>query len=133
MSGGPLKKLLRDDGGATAVEFALVSSVFVSFVFGIFYTALMLFTNLSLNWAVQRAIRAASINPAVTQSTLASEVNGYLSSVGLPSATITYVVTGGTLPTAHLSASLAQSYTVPLIATFHITYAADAYVAQQAS
>jgi Flp pilus assembly protein TadG len=130
MNGNALKALSRDNSGAAAVEFALVSSAFISFVLGIFYLTLMLFTNLSLNWAVQRAIRAASINPAVSQSSLASEVNGYLTAMGLPAANVSYVVTGGSVPTAHISATLAQSYTVPLISTFNITFAADAYVAQ---
>jgi hypothetical protein len=90
----------------------------------------MLFTNLSVHWAVERAGRLAMINPAVTQTTVASAVNDYLVSIGLPSATVTYTVQAGVIPTAHINATLERSYTVPLVSTFDITYVADAYVTQ---
>jgi Flp pilus assembly protein TadG len=130
MTSGPLRRFVREESGAAAVEFALVSVAFLTLVFGIVYLGIMLFTDLSVHWAIDRAVRLATINPSVTQATLAAEVNGYLTSLGLPTATVTYSVVSGTVPTAHINATLAHSYTVPLISTFNITYVADAYVAQ---
>ena len=119
---------VRDDSGAVAVEFAIVSSIFISLLMGVTYLAIVLYTNLSLHWAVDRAIRTAMINPAVTQTAITSQVNGFLTGMGLPTATIAYSVSGAP-PTAHISATMTRSYTVPLISTFNINYAADAYVA----
>jgi Flp pilus assembly protein TadG len=130
MSAIKRRSLLRDDSGAAAVEFAIVSTVFFSLVSGVLYLGLMLFTNLSVHWAVERAGRLAMINPAVTQTAVASAVNDYLVSIGLPSATVTYTVQAGAIPTAHINATLERSYTVPLVSTFDITYVADAYVTQ---
>jgi Flp pilus assembly protein TadG len=124
-----LRKFTRDDRGTAAVEFAIISTAFISLLMGVIYLAIILFTNVSLHYAVERGIRLAMINPAVSQSDITTEVNGYLTSTGLPSATVSYSVSG-TPATAHISATLARTYTVPLISTFNITYAADAYAAQ---
>ena len=131
MNPGRLQGFLRDDRGAAAVEFAIVSSAFLSLVIGICYVGIMLFTNLSMHWAVEKAVRTAMLNPSVSQATLSSEVNSYLTSMGLPTATVTYSVgQQGTVPTGHINATLAQTYVVPLVSTFNITYVADAYIAQ---
>jgi len=44
----PIRIFSKDQSGATAVEFALVSSAFIALVLGICYVAIMLFNNLSL-------------------------------------------------------------------------------------
>jgi Flp pilus assembly protein TadG len=121
--------LARDEQGAAAVEFAIVSVAFFSFIFAIGYAGIMLFTDMALHWAVERSVRLAVIDSATTQTAIASEVNGFLTSLGIPAATVTYSVAAGTVPTAHINATLTQTYTVPLISTMNITYTADAYVA----
>src|SRR5262249_229331 len=127
----PRRSFLRDDSGAAAVEFAIVSTAFLSLVLGISYLGIMLFTNLSMHWAVEKAVRLAMLNPSVSLATLSAEVNNYLASVGLPTATVSYsIAQQGTIPTGHVSATMAQTYVVPLIGTFNLTYVADAYIAQ---
>ena len=115
-----------DESGAAAVEFALVSTAFLSMAIGLCYIGIMLFNNMSLQWAVEKAARVAEINTAATQSDIASAVNSYLASEGLPNATVTYssVVTGGAT-IATISASYSQSYTLPMISTFHINFSSN--------
>src|SRR5262245_46556414 len=89
-----LRNFARDHRGTAGVEFAIVSTAFITLLMGVTYLAIMLFTNVSLHYAVERGIRLASINPAVSQNAITSEVNGYLTSTGLPAATISYSVSG---------------------------------------
>ena len=120
------RRFIPDQDGAAAVEFALVSTAFLAMVIGLCYIGIMLFNNMSLQWAVEKAARVAEINSAATQSDIASAVNSYLSSVGLPNATVTYssTVSGG-VTTATIQASYNQSYTLPMVSTFHINFSSN--------
>jgi len=44
-----LSRFRGDTAGAAVVEFAIVANVFIAFVMGIVYVAIMLFNNASLN------------------------------------------------------------------------------------
>ena len=124
-------RFIREDTGATAVEFALVSSAFLALVLGVCYLGLILFNNMTLEWALTRAARLAEINKAVTVSDIAQAVNGYLASTGLPNATITYssTVSGG-LRSATIAAGFSRTYEVPMISTFNINFHSSITVPQ---
>lgn len=118
-----------DVSGATAVEFAIIANVFIAFVMVIAYFGIMLFNNASLDWAVDDAVRMAAIDPAADQTALAGAINARLSQFGLSNATVTYSVsTINSVQTGHIAASYVQSYSVPFISTFDITFSSDAYV-----
>lgn len=119
----------REESGAAAVEFALVSVAFLSFLFVIVYMAIILFANATLQWAVDKGSRIVAINPAATQGQVSTAINDYLASAGAPAASVTYNVTqSGAIRTGNISASFTKSYTVPLINTFTIDYSAIASV-----
>jgi Flp pilus assembly protein TadG len=125
------RRFSREQDGASAVEFALVSTAFISLLIGIWYLAIMLFNNMSLQWAISRAARMAEINKSVTKDAITQAVNSYLSGNGLPNATVTYSssVSGG-LRSATIGASFSQNYDVPLISTFHINFSSNITVPQ---
>ena len=91
----------------------------------------MLFNNMSLDWAVARAARLAEINNAVSQSDISQAINNYLSSIGLPAATVQYssTVVGG-IRTAYIAANYSQSYVLPMISTFNIAFSSNITVPQ---
>lgn len=126
-----LRRFLGAADGASAVEFALVSTAFISLVIGIWYIAIMLFNNMSLEWAMARAARIAEINKAATKTDIANAINAYLAGNGLPNATVTFssAVSGG-LRSATIGASYSQDYAVPMISTFHINFSANIVVPQ---
>lgn len=125
------KALQRDEAGATALEFALVSTAFIPLITGIAYLAIMLFNNLSLEWAVTKAARIAEINKAATQSDVSQAINSYLASMNLPTATVAYSssVSGG-VRTANISATYTQTYVVPMISSFTINFNSNITVPQ---
>lgn len=119
----------RNISGATVVEFAIIANVFICFIFGIAYVGIMLFDNASLNWAVDDAVRIATINPDADQTLIADTINTRLSKFGLSDASVTYTVsTINSIQTAHILATYAQSYTIPFVKTFNLTFQSDAYV-----
>ena len=122
--------IARRQEGAAAVEFAVVSSAFIALIIGVCYVGIMLFTDLSLHWAVEKGARVAVIDSNTTQSAVSSAINGYLSSMGIPTATVTYSVANGSFPVATVAATLTQSYSIPFISNFSITYSANTKVPQ---
>ncbi|MBF9235453.1 TadE/TadG family type IV pilus assembly protein [Microvirga alba] len=52
---------VRDECGATAIEFALVAPVFLALLLGIFHLSLLGFTIASLNYTVEKAARCDAI------------------------------------------------------------------------
>ena len=127
-----LAKLRADESGAAAVEFAIVSSAFITFIFGIAYAAIMLHSNAALQWAVETTIRQAAIDPTVTQGNLTTNLNGLLAIAHMPNASsVNYAVTTvGTVDVATLTASFNRSFTIPFVATFNTTYTATAKTPQ---
>lgn len=126
-----LARLKRDESGATAVEFAVVSVVFITFIFGIAFTALMLHTNATLQWVVETTVREAALNPNTSQAQMRAAVNDLLTSMKMPSASsVDYNVTAGAIPVANLTASFNRTFTIPFVGTFNNTYTATASLSQ---
>jgi len=126
-----LGKLSGNESGAAAVEFAIISSVFITFIIGISYAAIMLHSNAALQWAVETTVRRAAIDPNITQGTLQTAVNGLLAQNRMPNATVSYSVANvGTVPVATLTATFNRTFTIPFVATFNTTYTATAMTPQ---
>ena len=126
-----LAKLSVDEAGAAAVEFAIVSSVFITFVIGIAYAAIMLHSNAALQWAVETTARKAAIDPNVTQTDLQTAVNSLLATSHMPNATVSYSVADvGGVSVATLTASFSRTFTIPFVSTFNTTYTATAKTPQ---
>jgi hypothetical protein len=56
-----LEALGTSEGGATAVEFAMIAPVFLAMVIGIFHLSLLGITIASLNYAVEKGARCDAI------------------------------------------------------------------------
>lgn len=121
----------RERDGTSAVEFAIVSTVFLTFIMAIAYVGLMLFTYVGVHWAVEDASRVATVNTSATQTQIQTAINNDLTSIGLPDATnVSYSVASNPFAIATVSATLTQTYVVPLLSTVTITYSASTQVPQ---
>ena len=129
-----LAGLRADESGAAALEFALVSSAFITMIFGIVYFAIMLNTNATLQWAVETTIRQAAIDASVTQTQLTTTLNGHLAATNMPDATVNYsVATVGAMQVATLTGTFTRTFTIPFVGTFNTTYSATAKTPQNES
>ena len=63
-----MRNAFNEDGGATAVEFALVGPIFLLFMIGLIYTCMVFFTMGSMQYAVEAGARCASIQTTVCTS-----------------------------------------------------------------
>lgn len=121
----------RDCRATSAPEFAIVSTVFLTFVMAIAYLGIMLFTYAGMHWAVEDASRVAAVNTSATQTQVQTAINNNLTSIGLPDATsVTYSVSATPFQIATVGATLTQSYAVPLLSTITVTYSASTQVPQ---
>jgi len=77
-----------DDRGTSALEFAIVGPIFLLFMIGLTYTCLLLFTQASMQYAVEAGARCASIqtNVCTSSSTIVSYTRAnYLGPIVAPS------------------------------------------------
>ena len=64
-----LKRLLRNDEGAAAVEFAIYSTAFFAMLFGGIYASILGYTSSSLHAAVESAARCRAMGTTCTDAT----------------------------------------------------------------
>lgn len=63
-----MRRLVRDTGGATAVEFALVLPVFVAMIMGLLSVGMLGFASNSLQFAAEDAARCAAVKTTICSS-----------------------------------------------------------------
>jgi Flp pilus assembly protein TadG len=119
------RRFRADRSGAAAVEFAIVASAFIAFVMGISYISIMYFNRQSLDWAVRLAARQAEVDSTANQGSLKQTIDNYLLSVGLPRANVTYSVATANGVKGSIDASFNETYDVPFVSTFHMTFASS--------
>jgi Flp pilus assembly protein TadG len=118
-------RLLACERGASAVEMAIILSVFMSMLFGIINVALMLWTLDNLHYAAEKAARCAAIGSSSCTDPAAYALANYH---GIP--------LGGTNPFSYnspgagcghtVSASYNYSLVIPLIRTYTVPLSATA-------
>ncbi|MGQ0741225.1 MAG: TadE/TadG family type IV pilus assembly protein [Alphaproteobacteria bacterium] len=69
-----VRKICRENGGAAALEFAILSPVFLLIVVGGINLTLLLFSIGSLHYAVEEAARCASVKSTVCASATSIQV-----------------------------------------------------------
>ncbi len=72
-----LAKILRDQKGASALEFALTAPVFFLLIFGVIELGLMLWTQIGLQHGAEMAARCASINSTACPTSNPSAIANY--------------------------------------------------------
>jgi len=91
-----LARVLRDERGASALEFALTAPAFFLFLFGIFELGLMFWTQIGLQHGAEVAARCASVNtrlcPTGNPDTITSYAAQQAYGLTVPASTYTYSV-----------------------------------------
>jgi Flp pilus assembly protein TadG len=73
MNTGPHQRLISSEGGATAVEFALIAPAFIALLLAIFEVSLVLLTQEVLQTATTKAARLILTGQAQSQNTTAAQ------------------------------------------------------------
>jgi Flp pilus assembly protein TadG len=83
-------KILRDESGATALEFALTAPAFFLFIFGIIEAGLLFWTQTGIQHGAEMAARCASVNSTLCPDTTAIRSYATQQSFGLTLPTSTF-------------------------------------------
>ena len=76
-----MKSLLRDQGGATVVEFAFAIPILITLMIGILQFAIVMHTSGGLRHAVGEGLRYAKINPHATLEQIDAKTRGALDGI----------------------------------------------------
>lgn len=121
---------LRQEDGATAVEFALLAPVLISMILFILQIGLALHKGNTVQWAVNKAARAALLNPTLDESDIADYVNARLDTIDpLIEVEIAYsVTTVGTATIGNISGTYFHEVAVPFLPSFTAEFDIDVSV-----
>ena len=135
---GVLSRLWRARGGATAVEMAFLLPVFMLFLLGICEFGRALWTQTTLQFAVEAAARCAEVSPSLCAPTVEDYAASQAFGMSIPASAFTYtpnanatanctgptnIGTGG----AMVRASFAFQAIVPQLVPVNITLRACSY------
>jgi Flp pilus assembly protein TadG len=108
----------RDESGAAAVEFALISTVLITLIFGIFNTGWAIYCGADVRHAIERSARIYIAKPTATETELRTAIESHLMTVPLSDVALT--VTKPTVSGAQV-AQIAWTYnytiSIPFIPT----------------
>lgn len=117
----------KDDSGAAAVEFALVAPVCLALMFGILQLGWALHCAASTRYALERGMRAVTLNPAITQSQLETAVQTDLATIADPDAVQVSLRRESVAGAASAigTATFTSEIGVPMLYTYPISFTAQ--------
>ena len=107
-----LRRLWRDRGGATALEFGMLLPFFVPLIFGVVQFSQLFWTQNALQHAVDMAARCATVNTTACATTALTQTYAATQAYGLTFPTGTFVAT-----TAACGNQVSASYSFPFVVT----------------
>jgi hypothetical protein len=118
MRSASAKRLARDRSGGAAVEFAMVAPVLFTCIVGLIMLGMAYYEGATVQWSLERTLRAAMIDPDVTPEEIEEALNAQLEIIGSPEIEFNYEIDeSGSVPLAVATAE----YDVPL----HIPFMPD--------
>ncbi|MGD2131530.1 MAG: pilus assembly protein [Maricaulaceae bacterium] len=122
--------LARDKRGASALEFALISPILIVLILGAMEVGWAMNRASTVQWAIERASRAAMVDSLVTREELEDRVNEILRNMNEPDGvTIRYEVSSlSDAVVGHVSADYAHSFQMPFVPGADMRVTVDSYI-----
>jgi Flp pilus assembly protein TadG len=118
-----LRSGLADEGGATAVELALVLPMLVTFILGIWYLGWSLNLGSEVRHAVELGSRIYITNPSATSTDLSTAVSSHLTDMQVSAISLsTTSQTVGTTTSQHIAWSFSTTPPIPFVSSIPITF-----------
>jgi Flp pilus assembly protein TadG len=121
----------RDEGGASATEFALVAPLFLAFIYGLFQVGWALHCASSVRYALEESARSVMLDENFTSSQVEGQMRARLSDIADPEidvAMTTETQSGMTL--VHLDATYVHDIVIPFLPPYEVTFDQQASVAR---
>lgn len=124
-----LKRLLRNDGGASALEFALVLPVFAAMMFGTIQMGIAFYYAGSVQYALERTARLTMVEQDMSSGQVQTAFDNELSTFTDENIIVNYAVDdSGDVPIAQFTAAYVHEFIIPFVPTFSITFDAETRV-----
>ena len=125
-SGFAKRSLARDAGGAAAVEFAMIAPVLFTSIVGILMLGMAYYEGATVQWSLERTLRAAMLDPDITASEIEAALNERLETIGSPEIDFTYIVDEtGSVPVAVATANYEVPLHVPFVPDLALHFSAE--------
>jgi Flp pilus assembly protein TadG len=122
-------RLWRDDGGASALEFALVLPVFAAMLFGTIQTGMAFYYAGSIQYALERTARLTMVDQDMTAGQVQTNFDNEVGVFTDDNIIVNYSVdNSGDVPVAQLSTSYPYEVIIPFVPAFTLTFDAEARV-----
>jgi|CXWL01.1.fsa_nt_gi Flp pilus assembly pilin Flp len=119
----------KANGGASALEFALILPVFASMLFGTIQMGLAYYTAGSVQFALERTARITMVDQDMSGAQVQAAFDDQLSTFTDEDIGINYTVdSSGDIPIAIFAASYTHHFIIPFVPTFDITFPVETRV-----
>lgn len=120
------RPLAHDDSGAAAVEFAMIAPVLFTCICGIVMLGLAYYEGATVQWSLERVLRASMVDPDVTAEDVEAALNEELEAIGSPEIDFSYVVDdSGSVPVAVATANYEVPLHVPFVPDLALHFSAE--------
>lgn len=125
-------RFAKDEGGASAAEFALISPLFITLLFGIFQLGWALHCASSVRYALEESARTVMLNEALTASDVETAMRDKLARFADPDIAVDIVEDSSQagMELVHLNATYVHQLAVPFLPEWELTFQQTASVAR---
>jgi Flp pilus assembly protein TadG len=120
------RSLARDRGGAVAVEFAMIAPVLCTCIVGILMLGMAYYEGATVQWSLERTLRAAMLDPEITPAEIETALNERLEAIGSPEIEFSYAIDEtGSVPVAVATANYEMPLHVPFVPDLALHFSAE--------
>lgn len=120
------KRFGDDQGGATAVEFAIVSPVLLTMILGVFALGSAYYEGATVQRSLERALRTAMVHPELDGSDIEEMLNADLERIGSPEIDFSYTIDdSGEMRMAVARAAYEVPVMIPFIPEIFLAFEAE--------
>lgn len=118
-----LRRFRKADGGASAVEFALILPVFVTMVMGTIQMGIVYYQASTVQFALEETARKVMVAPNMSSGQIQTSITQQLQTLTSQTVTVTYSLdNSGPIAIAQVSASFSIAVVIPFVPAFSIPF-----------
>lgn len=126
-------RFARDEGGASAVEFAIVAPIFLTLIYGLFQVGWALHCASSVRYALEESARSVMLDEHFSSGDVEAKMRQKLTDIADPQVEVAITTedrTGMTL--VHLNATYVHEMIIPFLPAYEVTFNQTASIARPA-
>ncbi|MEQ1755219.1 MAG: TadE/TadG family type IV pilus assembly protein [Micropepsaceae bacterium] len=113
----------KANGGASAVEFAMILPVFVTMVMGTIQMGIVYYQAGTVQFALEEAARQVMVNPDMSSGQIQTSIESKLADLTSQTVTVTYSLdNSGPISVAQVNASFSIQVVIPFVPSFSIPF-----------